>query len=445
MFMEKKPYAALVPLFVAALAASAALALFLKPLWVGLLSAALVVACFGIGLVIIGARWRQLQQECDDIFLENSSAASSIINTIDVPALIFDDSGRIIWSNEAMDEIYAGRDIKKILPSLDTHAPAQATTLEFNGKAYQIMCSPIKREHPSAHKLTFQYWLDRTEALHYTRLYEENMPVVALIYVDNYEELNADKQFQRNSVLSEVEGLVSKFTSSIQGTYRRYENARFFLIFEAKYMDALEKERFKLLELAHAIDTGTEQTVTLSIAVGAESQVAHSDESARQAMELALGRGGDQAVVKRGTNYAFFGGQKQIALTRQSRVKARLFAKALRQLMENSDTLKYPRNSGRRKSIITAPVTGQFFSCMPWATRRCCVRLPQQVCTHFLALPPKLNHAPSSCVSLSICSQCRFTTLLHTPVLLYTWLLMASSSYMHLSFFRSSSWRSSTV
>ncbi len=121
-------------------------------------------------------------------------------------------------------------------------------------------------------------------------------------------------------------------------------------------------------------------------------------------------------------------------------------------------SLKYPRNSGRRKSIITAPVTGQFFSCMPWATRRCCVRLPQQVCTHFLALPPKLNHAPSSCVSLSICSQCRFTTLLHTPMLLYTWLLMASSSYMqldtrtfgffrvkYLSFFRSSSWRSSTV
>ena len=92
MFMEKKPYAALVPLFVAALAASAALALFLKPLWVGLLSAALVVACFGIGMVIIGARWRQLQQECDDIFLENSSAASSIINTIDGPALIFDDA-----------------------------------------------------------------------------------------------------------------------------------------------------------------------------------------------------------------------------------------------------------------------------------------------------------------------------------------------------------------
>jgi cyclic-di-AMP phosphodiesterase len=335
--MEKKPYAALIPLFVAALAASAALALFVHPLWVGLLSAAIVAACFLIGVVIVGARWKQLQQECDDIFQENSSAASTIINTIDVPALIFDDSGRIIWSNEAMDELYMGRDITKLVPTLDVKNPAQATTLEYNGKAYQIMCSPIKREHPSARKLSFQYWLDRTEALHYTRLYEENLPVVALIYVDNYEELTADKQFHRNSVLSDVESLVSNFASSIQGTYRRYENARFFLIFEAKYMEALEKDRFKLLELAHNIDTGTEQTITLSIAVGSERQVAQSDESARQAMELALGRGGDQAVVKRGTNYDFYGGQKQMALTKQSRVKARLFAKALRQLMENSD------------------------------------------------------------------------------------------------------------
>lgn len=335
--MDKKPTAALIPLLAAALAAAIALILMLNSIWVGLLAAAVALAAFAIGMVVLGARWQQLQQECDDIFLENSSAASSIINSIDVPALIFDSSGRIIWANDAMEDIYPGRDIRRIIPALDTANPVQAMTLELNGRAYQIMNSPIKREHPAARKLNFQYWLDRTEALHYTRLYEENMPVVALIYVDNYEELNADKQFHRNSVLSEVESLVSQLAADIHGSYRRYENARFFLMFEAKYMDQLEKGRFKLLELAHAVDTGTEQTVTLSIAVGAESQIALSDESARQAMELALGRGGDQAVVKRGTNYTFFGGQKQIALTRQSRVKARLFAKALRQLMENSD------------------------------------------------------------------------------------------------------------
>ena len=97
---------------------------------------ALALTALAVGMVIVGARWRQLQQECDDIFLENSSAAASIINTIDVPALIFDELGRIIWSNEALDELYMGRDIKKLIPSLDPHLPAQATTMELNAEPY---------------------------------------------------------------------------------------------------------------------------------------------------------------------------------------------------------------------------------------------------------------------------------------------------------------------
>ena len=82
---------------------------------------------------------------------------------------------------------------------------------------------------------------------------------------------------------------------------------------------------------------------------------------------------------------------------------------------------------------MTAPVTGVFLASMPWACRRAAVRLPQQVCTLRLALPFMLNQSPSSCVSESICSQCRLTILLQWPILLYTWLLMASLSYMQLA------------
>ena len=130
---------------------------------------------------------------------------------------------------------------------------------------------------------------------------------------------------------------MSEFVTGIEGTYRRYENARFFVVFEAKRIAELEKQRFSLLDAVRGIETGTEQQVTLSIAVGVENRIAQADESARQGMELALGRGGDQAVVKRGTQYAFYGGKRQVATTKQSRVKARLFAKALRQLMEGAD------------------------------------------------------------------------------------------------------------
>lgn len=97
------------------------------------------------------------------------------------------------------------------------------------------------------------------------------MPTVALIYVDNYDELNADQQFHRNAVLAEVERLVSEFVTGIEGTYRRYENARFFVVFEAKRIAELEKQRFSLLDAVRGIETGTEQQVTLSIAVGVET------------------------------------------------------------------------------------------------------------------------------------------------------------------------------
>lgn len=107
-----------------------------------------------------------------------------------------------------------------------------------------MMSVPVQRENPNARRLVFQYWIDRTEALHYSRLYEEQMPTVALIYVDNYDELNADQQFHRNAVLAEVERLVSEFVTGIEGTYRRYENARFFVVFEAKRIAELEKQRF---------------------------------------------------------------------------------------------------------------------------------------------------------------------------------------------------------
>ena len=137
-------------------------------------------------------------------------------------------------------------------------------------------------------------------------------------------------------MLGEVEKLVSAFVSSIEGSYRRYDSSKFFVVFEAKRITELEKARFPLLDAAREISTGTEQTVTLSISVGAANRIAQSDESARQGMELALGRGGDQAIVKRGPQYTFFGGRQQVA-AKNSRVRARLFAKALRQLMENAD------------------------------------------------------------------------------------------------------------
>lgn len=334
--MNRSPQAALIPLALLAMLSGGLLAYFVPPAWVGLLACALALMMLFIGLGSLSVYRRAMEEAMDDVFRQNDKTAGSIVANIDIPALLFDAEGRILWSNRAFSEIYDGADIRRLIPGLDPRFPNQAQSFELNGRSFQLMNMNVQRTGQFARHITFQYWLERTEALHYSRLYEEQMPTVALIQVDNYEDLSADKQFHRNTVLTEVERRVSNFVSSIGGICRRYDSSKFLVVFEAARLAELEKQRFPLLDAVREIDTGTGQSITLSIAVGVASRVADSDEAARNGMQLALGRGGDQAVVKRGANYAFYGGKRQVT-TRNSRVKARLFAKALRQLMEAAD------------------------------------------------------------------------------------------------------------
>ena len=280
-------------------------------------------------------RWaREQKRRNDDIFSENSELTRRLVNQISIPCALVESGGRIVWRNESMKKIYDEPDVCRVQPGFRFDAPLVALPVEHAGNTYQVMSVPVYRAKDERAML-FQYWLDRTEAAHYQRLFEEQMPYVALIYIDNYEELSADVQFHRASAFSEVERLIADMVKGIDGIYRRYENGRFFVVFEAKHLPEMEKNRFPLLEQAHAIDTGTNMTVSLSIAIGAADRVLQADESARQAMELALGRGGDQAVIKKGGGYVFFGGRRQPEAL-QSRVKMRLFSKALHQLFENA-------------------------------------------------------------------------------------------------------------
>ena len=273
-------------------------------------------------------------QRMDAIFADNAKTSARIIEEVSIPCALIDLTGGVVWRNEMFSKLFSGRDIREIIPSYNAASPLAAFSFDYAGGSYLIRSMPVERK-ASAAQVVFMYWLDRTEAAHYQRLHEEQMPYVALIYVDNYEELTSDQQFHRTTVLAEVERLIASFAESLEGIYRRYESGRFIVVFEAKQLAHLEEERFPLLETAHRIDTGTGATVSLSIATGVADRLCLSDEAARQAMELALGRGGDQAVIKQGTNYRFFGGRMQLD-SMQSRVKARLFSKALRQLFENA-------------------------------------------------------------------------------------------------------------
>ena len=330
--MDRQPQAVLIPIAVL-LALLCCLLLLVSPL-VAAIAAVCSLAVFLSSLFRLRRIVRLQQQTMDSVFSENATAAGQLISAVNVPCMIFEAGGRIIWRNQAMKKLYSGLSLSGLPQACSPKAQSQAVTIEFGGGVYQVISMPVVREHANR-GLTFQYWLNRTDAEHYRRLFEERMPYVALIYVDNYEDLSADLQFRRSNVLTEVERLVSETAEKLGGIYSRYDNVRYLVVFEAEKLKLLESEQFALLEQVRTIDTGTDRHVTISIAVGAASRLLEADTDARMAMELCLGRGGDQAVVKRGAGYTFYGGRKQLE-SGQSRVRTRLFAKALRQLMETS-------------------------------------------------------------------------------------------------------------
>ncbi len=301
----------------------------------GFVALAFSVATLAAELIWLKVVAERAQTRMDHVFGENAAAASRIMRGLNVPLLLCDVSGKIVWRNDAFAALYDGIFLKAILPQFSATRPQTVLQHVYAGSSYQVMTLPIIRDRSAGKQLFFQYWLDRTEAAHYQRLYNEQRPYVMLIYVDNLDELTSDAQFHHTSVLAEVEKLISALCKRADGMYRRYENGRFLCVLEARQLEQIEREKFALLDAAHKIDTGTGSPVSLSLAVGVAPRVAQSEESARQAMELALGRGGDQVVVKDGVDYRFYGGRQQHE-AKQSRVKARLFAKALHQLFENA-------------------------------------------------------------------------------------------------------------
>ena len=329
-----KQYSGILIAFGSILAIGAgAIALFTKHYVIALL-------VFGVGLVWLGIMAyllyriaKKQQAKMDRVFRENDGAVVSLAQNISIPCAILDLAGRITWRNNAFLTLFDGQDVHEAVPEFDGAHPIRTLQIDYNGSNYQVMNMLVMRENEK--RLVFQYWLDRTEAAHYQRLYTEQRPYVALIFVDNYEELLSDTQIHSTAVLAEVERLIADLSKRLGGLYRRYDNGRFLLVLEAKQMQQLEQERFTLLEQAHRIETGSSSSVSLSIGFGIAPRLAQSEQDARRAMELALGRGGDQVVVKDGTDYRFYGGKRQHD-PKQSRVKARLFSKALFQLFENS-------------------------------------------------------------------------------------------------------------
>ena len=282
-----------------------------------------------------------------------------LLTEMALPYALADDDGRIVWMNQAFQDIIAREkgarknlislfpEVTKTDLAVDNETAQVHTSFgeyKFRLDLQPIFVSGTEEEDIEAlvsrQKLLAVYLFDETENLRYRQEITDERMVAGLIYLDNYDEaLESVEEVRRSLLTALIDRKINKAIGSIEGVVKKLEKDKYFFTIKQKYMEQLEEERFSILEEVKAVNIGNEMAVTLSIGIGmGGDSYSQNYDFARAAIDMALGRGGDQAVVKNGSRIQYYGGKSQ-QLEKSTRVKARVKAHALRELVETKDRL----------------------------------------------------------------------------------------------------------
>ena len=285
----------------------------------------------------------------------------NLMASMELPYGIADEAGRLLWTNRAFsavikDEKSARRSLTALFPEiteegLEKMDHALEVQCAYGGAIYRASIKRVTIQSDSGllsaapgqkteQQVLAVYLYDETEIHEYMQAITDQKMVAGLIYLDNYDEaLESVEEVRRSLLVALIDRKVSKYISGVNGIVKKMEKDKYFFAIEQKYMPSLEAERFSLLEDVKTVNIGNEMAVTLSIGIGINGDTyIRNYEYARTAIDMALGRGGDQAVVKNGEKIQYYGGKTQ-QLEKTTRVKARVKAHALRELLETKDRL----------------------------------------------------------------------------------------------------------
>ena len=282
-----------------------------------------------------------------------------LLNDFEIPYALLDYNSRFLWMNEKFTEI-TGKDknyhksVTTVFPSLTKDILQKSEAVEsinvmLDDRNYRISMkriyfdsvtrdSAIVAINDTDEYLTAIYLFDETELNRYIRENEEQKLVAGLIYIDNYEEaLDSIEDVKRSLLIALVDRKVNKYFTEIDALVRKIEKDKYFVVFEQKYLDKIKENKFSILDEIKTINLGNSMHMTLSISFGINGNTYQENyEAACAGMDLALGRGGDQAVIKDGEDISYYGGNCEV-MERTTRVKARVKAHALKELLESKE------------------------------------------------------------------------------------------------------------
>ncbi|HCR39784.1 MAG TPA: DHH family phosphoesterase [Lachnospiraceae bacterium] len=332
----------------------------------GLVMSVFVLVYFLIAITVFYLKRHKIASELVHYAMDYGQVQKLLLKELALPYAILDVEGRTQWGNDAFLEIInekksVRKSITNIFPEITADKlPArekdESIHITYNQREYWVllrkMIVPSFDEDfhwniedsvnvwSSKNALIAMYLYDETEIISLMKANTEQKLIIGLLYIDNYEEaLETIDEVRRSLLTALVDRKVNKYMQGIDAVIKKMEKDKYFFVFQQKYLHYLQSNKFSILEEVRGINIGNEMSVTISIGLGVNADTyIEGYEYARAAMDLALARGGDQAVVKDRDKIAYYGG-KSIQMEKSTRVKARVKAHAFREFVEAKDKI----------------------------------------------------------------------------------------------------------
>ena len=315
-----------------------------------------------VGIIVMWIYFRQFFiDEMVSFATEYGQIQKQILKELNLPHALLDHKGKIVWTNGEFEKVI-GSDkgfskpissffeelTEDVFPveSMENEVNITFDSREFRANIKKISIdnmvenSRFLEETGNGEFLYGLYLFDETALKIALKELDDQSVVVGMIYIDNYEEAleNVD-DVRRSLLLALVDRKITQCISSLDGIVRKTEKDKYLLILRKKSLSELKESKFDILEEIKTVSIGNERPITLSIGIGLDGLTySQNNEFARAAIDLALGRGGDQAVIKSPGNVQYYGGKSQSS-EKNTRVKARVKAQALREILVNKDQI----------------------------------------------------------------------------------------------------------
>lgn len=295
-------------------------------------------------------RKSEISETLQDLTLTVDSAAKTSLINSPFPLIILETEGNVIWKSSKFVSEFASVDIKSLVNDLSFELQEEIKnkkevndtsifkSVEINKKTYNMIGKFVNsKKNNKKEYMAILYFIDETENLKLQKEYNDSKSCVGIIMIDNYEEnMQMLESEEKAQYMAEIDKNIYEWANETNGVLIKSDRDKYVYIFEQRYLEKIKEDKFSILDKIKEIDPKQKVQFTLSIALSNEGKNDKDKyKSAQTAMDIVLGRGGDQAVIRENEIYKFFGGRTQ-ELEKRTKVKARVVAHALENLIKES-------------------------------------------------------------------------------------------------------------